>query len=246
MRDKTTLLITPDLSPSSSSSNLPHSPTGCSTTTPPLVGDQVPSDVIIQGYVGGLFKFYHAGSWYIADTVIDNGINHGYSAWSRGVLVARGKLAVYDGIDQEMDILNGGALGAGWFTHIPATWKSPPDSELQNYRRIKEAFRKEYPTDLGIWECFTFRGGKYNETSRGSSVHALAVEDPHLMYGLGEKEETSRHRWCVGFRDGFYQYPTLPCSLEMGYEEPPDTPFYVEQPQAEDSEPNNIESSDST
>ncbi|KAI0426787.1 hypothetical protein F5Y09DRAFT_350902 [Xylaria sp. FL1042] len=193
-----------------------------------------------------LFKFYHAGQWYIADAIIDNGINEGYSVWSRGVLVARGKLVVYDGIDRETDVLNGGPLGAGWFTHIPTTWKAPPEPELKNYKQTKEAFRREYPASLGISAHFTLRGGAYDEASCGRSVYALAVEDPHTMYGLGEKEETSRFCWCVGFRDGFYQYPTLPCSLEMGYEESPKIQLYVERAQVEDNQNNNTACSEST
>ncbi|KAI1426482.1 hypothetical protein F5Y12DRAFT_713212 [Xylaria sp. FL1777] len=153
----------------------------------------IPRDVLITGHEDPVFRFYHDGFWHTANKVIDNGVNKGYSAYHNTVLLGQGKLVVWDAVDHEMDVLNGGPLGRGWFTHrrLDALVEIPSDI-ITNYRKLKAAFRHEYGADSTRWPSVTCRGGQYDHDSIGKRIYALAPIDPCLTYGLRETEETAK------------------------------------------------------
>ncbi|KAI0905364.1 hypothetical protein F4824DRAFT_500518 [Ustulina deusta] len=200
------------------------------SSTPPPPGRPIPSNLIFQGHQFDLFRFYDSGRWWLADTLIDNGENQGYSAYIQGVLIGHGHLLVFDSIDKEVDLLKGGPLGFGWSTHFPPDYEYPPAYAITHYRITKQALRREFRNDMEGVSQFTGRGGVYAEHSRGQNIHHLAPSKPLTFYGLGEREESSKQPWCIGFAGGEYYWPTLVCNLALEGRAPPRIIPYVEPP----------------
>ncbi|KAI0966602.1 hypothetical protein F4678DRAFT_466437 [Xylaria arbuscula] len=148
--------------------------------------DSVPCDRIIQG-CESIFKciFDDGRLPLFASEVIDNGVGQGYTAYDNDAPIFRGKLRVFDAVDEEIDLLNGGPLGYGWFTNKPPSFVEPPPDVVTNYTDQKWTMRQRCEGDLAFYQTVTGTGGKHDEESLGQSVKRFAPLDPWEFYGLG-------------------------------------------------------------
>ncbi|KAI1754068.1 hypothetical protein F4782DRAFT_545421 [Xylaria castorea] len=172
-----------------------------STTSQSTQSDGDFSDIVIAGLGEKGFQFYSEGIWKPADLVIDNGMQRGYSAYHFNALVGCGKLIVYDEIDKETDILDGGYVPYGWVTNFPEDYVLPSDDFLARYQDSKSAFRKDFTT----WPLL--KDADAGEV--GQSVYKLAASDPLAHYGLGETEISQQIKFSVGFDGTSHRLPTI-------------------------------------
>ncbi|KAI0437422.1 hypothetical protein F4803DRAFT_556017 [Xylaria telfairii] len=164
------------------------------------------SNITIVGFGEKGFQYKSEGVWKPADAVIDNGMQQGYSVYYLNDLIGRGKLIVYDEIDKETDILDGGPLSYGWVTNFPENYIQAPDHILARYQEGKMAFRKDFTT-------WSFAKDENTEgsiaSSFGQSVYKLAASDPLTEYGLGETKISQRTKFSIGFNGTSHRLPTI-------------------------------------
>lgn len=164
------------------------------------------SNIMIAGFGEKGFQYNSEGVWKLADAVIDNGMQQGYSVYCLNTFVGCGKLIVYDEIDKETDILDGGPLSYGWVTNFPADYIQAPDHILARYQEGKIAFRKDFTT-------WPFSKDDNTEgsivSSVGQSIYKLAASDPLTAYGLGETKISRGTKFSIGFNGTSHRLPTI-------------------------------------
>ncbi|KAI0478066.1 hypothetical protein F4859DRAFT_513648 [Xylaria cf. heliscus] len=174
-------------------------------------------EILIVGHGDKGFQFNSGGVWRPADTIVDNGMQQGYSVYCQNVLVGSGRLIVHDEIDKETDVLYGGPLSCGWVTNFPADYIPPPDYILHHYLEVKNAFRKEFIT----WRYHKDAATDDSiASSVGKSIYALAARDPFIQYGLGETDMSrqtdmsQQTEFSVGFNGTSHRLPTITSSWD--------------------------------
>ncbi|KAI1739592.1 hypothetical protein F4680DRAFT_448970 [Xylaria scruposa] len=144
------------------------------------VAKDLSSDVIVGDGEKG-YQLYSEGTWRLADLVVDNGLQQGYSVYCQYVPIGCGKLIVFDEIDKEMDTLYGGPIPSGWIE--------------------KRAFRKDFTT----WPWVDDPCG--DEAVNG--VYRLAASDPTAQFGLNETKVSQTTKFSVGFDGAYHRFPTI-------------------------------------
>lgn len=162
--------------------------------------------LLFYGYGQSGFQYFSGTCWKRVDYITDNGMNRGYSGYSRGRFVGYGKLAVFDEIDKEMDVITGGPLAMGWVTHFPEDHCRPPATILVDYQSCKREFRRFFATlpllpGVGLTSFLA--------SSVGQRVYRIANRDPTTAYGLGNKDDSSSYDYAVGYNGLFHAFPTI-------------------------------------
>ncbi|KAI1158860.1 hypothetical protein F5B18DRAFT_656229 [Nemania serpens] len=167
--------------------------------------------MLIHGIGQTTFEYFLTDSWKPIDYVIDNGVGNGYSAYRLGQLVGHGRLAVYDEIDKEMDILTGGPLAFGWVTHFPVGHSRPPPRLLVEYQQRKRAFRRYFET---LPQMPGLSLNSFLASSVGQTVYRVAIRNPTTFYGLGNRDDSSAFIYSVGYNGTWHTFPTLTSDLD--------------------------------
>ncbi|KAI1198059.1 hypothetical protein F5X97DRAFT_323840 [Nemania serpens] len=170
-----------------------------------------PCPLLFHGRGQSGFQYFAGASWKPVDYILDNGMNGGYAGYSQGHLVGNGKLAVFDEIDKEMDVLYGGPLSFGWVTHFPDDHRRPPPPILVNYQTRKREFRRYFATlprmpGIGL--------SSFLSASIGTIVYRLAHPDPTNLYGIGNTDDSSTYTYSAGYNGRHHTFPTITSDLE--------------------------------
>ncbi|GAW25099.1 hypothetical protein SAMD00023353_0104050 [Rosellinia necatrix] len=174
-----------------------------------------PAEFLIEGTGEDGFRFNTTAGWQVADMIIDNGLRNGYTIYRQGAIIGCGNLLVFDEIDQESEILDGGPLPPGWVTNFPIGFISPPLHVKRRYQTRKRLFRADFIT----WPLIVCpEAENVIASSVGRRVYKLAAIDPSGRYGLRDTQKTSGTRFCVGFDGTKYHYPTLSSSINYYYQ----------------------------
>ncbi|KAJ2994879.1 hypothetical protein NUW58_g1427 [Xylaria curta] len=175
--------------------------------------------IMITGLGEDRFQYFSQGVWNPANTIVDNGMQRGYSIYFLNDLVGYGKLAVYDEIDKELDVLDGGPLSPGWVTNFSEDYSPPPSDVIKGYQQRKEEFRKDFTT----WELPTPSDvHEQTASSEGQIIYRLAVGNPVTEYGLDKDKKFRDIRFSIGFKGTSPLFPTITSSWEYYKELCPD------------------------
>ncbi|KAI0521327.1 hypothetical protein F5B22DRAFT_596547 [Xylaria bambusicola] len=155
------------------------------------------------------YQFNLQGRYFAVDTLIDNGQNNGYTGLNGGYIVARGRLLLWDAIDGEMIILNGGPIGLQWYTHFPADFIWPPQHVIDRYKVIKATVRKDILGNESFHKEYTRTRDIDHRQSLGKPVYCRAPSDPFTFFGLGETDKVSHIPYCMGYAFETYWFPTM-------------------------------------
>ncbi|KAI0543953.1 hypothetical protein F4679DRAFT_592005 [Xylaria curta] len=164
------------------------------------VAKDLSSDVIVGDGEKG-YQLYSEGTWKLADMIVDNGLQQGYSVYYQYVPIGCGKLIIFDEIDKEMDTLYGGPVPSGWVTNFPNDYVAPPDHIIVRYQIEKRAFRKDFIT--WPWVNDPHAGEIVN------GVYRLAASDPTAQFGLDETLVSQTTKFSVGFDGVYHRFPTI-------------------------------------
>ncbi|KAI0854527.1 hypothetical protein F4860DRAFT_523301 [Xylaria cubensis] len=161
------------------------------------------SNAVIVGDGEKGYQLYSEGTWILADMVVDNGLQQGYSVYYQYVPIGYGKLIVFDEIDKEMDTLLGGPIPSGWVTNFPDDYIPPPDHIIAHYQTEKRAFRKDFTT----WP--PVNDSRADENAAVEGVYRLAASNPTAQFGLDETKVSQTTKFSIGFDGAYHRFPTI-------------------------------------
>ncbi|KAI0404394.1 hypothetical protein F4802DRAFT_615522 [Xylaria palmicola] len=162
---------------------------------------------VLIGYGESEFNLHHEEhAWVRVNKVIDNGPQRLYSAYYGDYYIGDGLLVVWDEIDKEYDLLEGGAIPDGWVTNFPRLYATPPKSYIDEYWRRKYQFRGTF---LDLVGPHNPESEAFTRSTTGQEIYRLAVLNPQEAFGSVNQDRDPKGPFTLGVNGKSPRFPTI-------------------------------------